>query len=68
MRRNLKVGCREFQDFRRRVGSFPAEKSQNAFGEDGRELVAALIGRQIRLRIIWQIGRRFGRDVAETKE
>ena len=50
------------------MGSFPAEKSQNAFGEDGREVVAALIGRQIRLRIIWQIGRRFGHDVAETKE
>ncbi len=46
LRRNLKVGGREFQDFRWRVGSLLAKKTQDALGENGREL-ATLLGRQI---------------------
>lgn len=62
------MGGGKFQDFCRCEGSFLSDKTQDAFGENGRELVAALLGRQIRLRIRWQIGPRFGHDTAETKE
>lgn len=62
------MGGGKFQDFRGRVDSFLTEKAQDALGEDGRELVAALFGRQIGLRIIWQIGPRFGHDAEQAKE
>jgi hypothetical protein len=68
LRRNLKVGGGEFQDFRGRVSCFLAEKTQDAKRENGRELVEALFGRQIALRIKWRIGPRFGHDATETKE
>jgi hypothetical protein len=50
------------------VGCFLAEKAQDAQREYGRELVAALLGRQIGLRISWRIESKFGHDAAQSKE
>jgi hypothetical protein len=65
---HLKAGGREFQDCRGRVDGLLAKMAQDAQRKNGRELVAALLGRQIGLRISWRIEPRFGHDVAQTRE